>query len=186
MNQFTVGGKEYDAAQVVEHSKKAAGWFGAIAAFSAINSVLVLAGANVSFVIGLGATLIVDGVLLGIREQVDGLALVIITAIGIIINLGFLGTFLLIWWLSRRGFVVAYVVGMIFYLLDGLIFLLFRDIAGIGFHAFFLYMLWAGFGFVKQHKRAQSFLDAGYGEEFVERESEADTLDDDLSSQPGW
>ena len=61
-------------------AKKACGWFAAIAAFSVINSLLIFFKSQVTFVIGLGITTIIDGFMSGMREEVSGNASIIITA----------------------------------------------------------------------------------------------------------
>ncbi|MFQ5608913.1 MAG: hypothetical protein ACE5F8_01425 [Woeseiaceae bacterium] len=44
----------------------------------------------------------------------------------------------------------AYILGMIVYALDGLIFVLVQDWVSVGFHAFVLFMLWGGYGVTKE------------------------------------
>lgn len=158
MTMIVVGGKSYEPQAIIERARKASGWFAIIAAFSAVNSILVLAGAKVSFVVGLGATQLVDAVLAVAREQAQPPVTTIITALGLIVNLGILGVVVAIWQLSKRGSAIAYVVGMVLYLLDALIYVLVGDWVGAGFHVFFLAMLWSGYAFVKQQHRAEQAL----------------------------
>jgi hypothetical protein len=159
-NKIQIGNNSYEPHQVIENAQKAAGWFAAIALFSLINSVLVFLKTDVSFVVGLGVTLCVDAMTLGIREEFQDTTAMIITVIGIIINLAFIGLFLLFWRLSKRGSRTAYIIGMIVYFLDGLIFLLAQDWVGIAFHLFFLFMLWGGYQAIKHRKKAQQILEA--------------------------
>lgn len=158
MAKIEVYKKLYEPYEVVERAKKACGWFGAIAAFSFINSLLVSFQADISFVIGLGVTMIVDGFIFAIQQETTGIATVILIVIGAAINLSLIGVFVVMWLLSRRGSKAAYIIGSALYFLDGLLFLLFRDWVGIAFHAFFLYMLISGYGFIKAKSQAETML----------------------------
>jgi hypothetical protein len=80
------------------------------------------------------------------------------TLIAVAVNLVIIGLVMLIWWLSKRGNAIAYVIGMVLYLLDTAIFLLVQDWVGVGFHVFFLAMLWGGYGFVRAWNVAQQAL----------------------------
>jgi hypothetical protein len=158
MSTIAVGGRPYEPQVVIERARKACGWFALIAAFSAVNSVLILAGAQISFVIGLGATQLVDAVLAVARQQAQPPVATVITAIGLVVNLGILGVIVAIWQLAKRGSIIAYIVGMVLYLLDTVIFLLVGDWFGAAFHVFFLAMLWGGYGFVRQRSSAEQAL----------------------------
>ncbi len=158
MSSITVGSKSYQPEVVIQHARKACSWFAIIAAFSAVNSVLILAGAKISFVVGLGATQLVDAVLAVAREEAQPALTGIITAIGLLVNLGILGVIVAIWQLSKRGSAIAYIIGMVLYLLDTLIFLAVSDWVGAAFHTFFLIALWGGYAFVRQRHGAEQAL----------------------------
>jgi len=113
-----------------------------------------------------------------VQQEAEGTELWIYVSIGIFVNAGILGVSLLIWWLSRRGFLVAYVAGMVFYAFDGLIFLLFGDVFGMVIHAFFLFMLWGGLAFVRQHALAKSILDS------LDEENRDSSDVDDMANEP--
>ncbi len=158
MTAIQVGAKSYKPDEIIEHAKKARGWFAAIAAFSFINSLLIMFGAEVSFVIGLGATQVVDAIVAVMREEIGPSAAAVVSAIGLLTNLCIIGVVMVIWWASGRGSTAAYIVGMVLYGLDGLIFLLVGDWIGVGFHVFFLFMLWSGYRFMREWRNAQAFL----------------------------
>jgi hypothetical protein len=82
----------------------------------------------------------------------------VITAIGLVVNLGILGVIVAIWQLAKRGSIITYIVGMVLYLLDTVIFLLVGDWFGAAFHVLFLAMLWGGYGFVRQRSSAEQAL----------------------------
>lgn len=112
-----------------------ANWFFWIAGLSLINSIISLAGGGTRFIIGLGITQIVDAVAHGAKMG-SGVPLVIdVIAAGIFIPFGLQAR-------KRRNW--AFLIGMILYALDGLLFVLVKDILGIGFHLFALYFIYKG------------------------------------------
>jgi hypothetical protein len=154
MSTLTIGQKSYSREQILANAKKASGWFAIIAFFSLVNSLLLLLQVKVTFVVGLGATQVIDALMLGAREQTSGPAVAVLMVMGLAINLMVLGAVVLIWRLSLRGSTRAYATGMALYLLDGGIFALVGDWVGVGFHVFFLFMLWGGFSFVRRQSAA--------------------------------
>jgi len=60
MANIEVHKKSFEPKEVISEANKACGWFAAIAIFSLINSLLIFFKSSVSFVIGLGITMIVD------------------------------------------------------------------------------------------------------------------------------
>jgi len=160
MANIEVHKKSYEPKEIISQANKACGWFAAIAAFSLVNSLLIFFKSETTFVIGLGITMIVDGIIAVAREEAATAMANFLTVIGFLINLILIGVFALIWFLSKRGSKIAYITGMILYLLDGLLFVLFKDWFGVAFHAFFLYMLIGGYGYIKAKANAESLLAA--------------------------
>jgi hypothetical protein len=158
MTAIEIAGKSYEPREIVEQAKKARGWFAAIAAFSFVNSLLIMFGVEVSFVIGLGATQVVDAIVAVTREQGGASVGAVVSVIGLLMNLCIIGMVVFIWWASGRGSTAAYIVGMVLYALDGFIFLAVGDWIGVGFHVFFLFMLWGGFRFMREWRKAEAFL----------------------------
>jgi hypothetical protein len=112
------------------------GWFYWIAGLSLINTLVYMFGLDWSFIIGLGITQILDS----IAYEVQGVS----RAIFLFINLIITGIFIVLALLSKRGYSWAFVVGMILYVLDGIIFILFQDWAGTAFHLLALYGIYMG------------------------------------------
>lgn len=150
--------KSYEPKEIINHANKACGWFVAIAIFSVINSALIFFKSNTTFVIGLGFTTIVDGIISGIRKEAHGGVANVLTVIGFIINFIVIGIYVLIWYLSKIGSKAAYIIGMVLYALDSLIFFIGPEWVGLGFHAFFLFSIITGYGFVKARAQAVSML----------------------------
>lgn len=120
-------------------------WFYWIAGLSLINSISAFAGSTWRFVIGLGVTQILDlfGNKLGPSGKIVVLGLDLLVA----------GVFILFGVFAVKGQAWAFIVGMVLFTLDGLIFLLAQDWLGIGFHVFVLYCLFRGFNASRQLNR---------------------------------
>ncbi len=117
-----------------------ASWFYWIAGLSLVNVVIDALGSNWSFVISLGITQLLTGVADGVRA--DGATTV---ALGLYLaGLVVTGLFGLCGWLARKPSVIAFILGMIVFGLDTLIFLFAKDWIGVAFHAYALYSLWSG------------------------------------------
>ena len=126
-------------------------WFFWIAGFSMINSVLAFANASIHFVIGLGTTEIFDSGALGFGKGID-IALDILSA----------AFYVLYGFFARQGARWAFIVGAIFYALDGVLLIVFKDWLAVAFHVYALYRIFQGFQAAQQLAvlRTQS---AGYG-----------------------
>jgi len=131
--------------------KSGANWFFWIAGLSLINSIILLAGGQWNFIVGLGMTQIIDTIGLEIAKQAG----VIGNIIAFVVDLFVAGIFIVFGVFSRKRYSWAFIVGMILYALDGLLFLLVQDILSIGFHIFALFCIYAGFRANKLLKTAQ-------------------------------
>jgi hypothetical protein len=115
-----------------------------IAGLSLVNSIVPLVGGHWSFFIGLGITQFIDGVSIAIAQDLEGNGATIVRAIAFVIDLGIAGIFALFGLFARKRYKWAFVIGMVLYALDGLIFLMVPDLLSIGFHLFILYGLYLG------------------------------------------
>ena len=129
-------------ADVGPQIQSAARWFWWIAGLSAVNTVMSLMGSDTNFVLGLGFTALVDAIFANLR------------IVGVGINLLAIGFFFAMGWLGRRGALWAFVLGMVMYTLDGLIYLLLGDMMPVAFHALALYFLGVGAFQLRQSRRA--------------------------------
>jgi len=121
-----------------------ANWFYWIAGLSIVNSLIALFEGGMGFIFGLGITQIVDGVAMAILDEVaEGAG--IIRIIALVTSAVFAGIFALFGWLANRGLGWAFIVGMVLYLMDGLLFLLFGDWLSLAFHGFALYSMFNGY-----------------------------------------
>jgi hypothetical protein len=147
-----------ELAQLHARGTSGAGWFFWIAALSLINSVILLSGGDTHFVVGLGVTLIADVVASGIAEQNPEIAGV---AKGIAFGFdAFVAAIVCLFgWLSRRPVLPIFALGMVLYLLDGLIYVLAEQWMSVGFHAFVLLGMWSGFTAYRQMKAMKAALE---------------------------
>lgn len=114
-----------------------------IAGLSVVNSIISAFGGGMSFVIGLGITQIVDGIALLLAQESPGGAM-LIKAMGLILSIGLSSVFVVFGYFSGKEKRWAFIVGMVFYGLDALILLAFKDWVAVLFHLFFLWSLWGG------------------------------------------
>jgi len=112
-----------------------ANWFFWIAGLSLVNSVIALAGGGTRFILGLGITQMVDAI-----AQQASLGM----SVPLVLDLVATGMFIPFGLQARKRRNWAFLVGMILYALDGLLFVLVKDILGIGFHLFALYFIYKG------------------------------------------
>ena len=123
--------------KIEKQFQSGADWFFWIAGLSLINSIILLAGSEWGFIIGLGITQIIDAIGLLIAEEI-GIAGKIISFIFDIIAAGI---FVLFGVFARKRYKWAFITGMALYAIDGLIFLLVQDFLSIGFHIFALFFM---------------------------------------------
>ena len=131
--------------------KGGANWFYWIAGLSVVNSVISLLQGGVGFIFGLGVTQVVDAIGAAIvEEQGDGAGLIRIIVLGASVFVA--GFFVLFGWLANQGMGWAFLLGMVLYALDGLLFLLVQDWLSLGFHVFALYAMFKGYTALRQLK----------------------------------
>jgi hypothetical protein len=112
--------------------KSAAHWFWWIVALSLINTILIHSGSQTSFAIGLGFTLTVDTLLVGMLP------------VALLVDFFILGFFFAMGYFARKGHRWAFLIGGIVYAADAIIFLVFQDYVAILLHAWALISFWTG------------------------------------------
>ncbi|HEY8561689.1 MAG TPA: hypothetical protein VIL74_15040 [Pyrinomonadaceae bacterium] len=143
-----------DDHELLSRAKGGANWFYWIAALSVVNSLIFHFGGNMSFFAGLGVTQLADAMVFQLSPD-EGLG--ILKIIGFAFDLIVAGIFLLCGLWANRLQSWAFLVGMILYLLDGLLLLVIGVyLPGIllpaAFHAFALFMIFRGFSAARQLK----------------------------------
>jgi hypothetical protein len=127
-----------------------ANWFFWIAGLSLVNSLTILFNGEWSFVVGLGATQIIDGIASVVVEDVEPNVVTIVRVVTLGLDILIALVFVLFGWLARKRMGWAFILGMLLYFVDGLIFLLVQDWLSIGFHAFALFCIFGGYASMKK------------------------------------
>ena len=110
-------------------------WFLWIAGLSLVNTFMAASGKGFVFLIGLGVTQVIDGLAAKMGSN---------AMIGVGFNVIVASIFALFGVFAWRRQSWSFVVGMIFYALDALIFLATSSWIGLAFHVFVLYWLFMG------------------------------------------
>lgn len=141
------------AAAYLSRVQASANWFYWIAGLSLLNSIIVLAvNGRWSFLVGLGVTQFIDGLSIGLSEQVGSATMVIALVLDLIVAGLFVGFGLL----ARKPHTWAFILGMVIYALDGLIFLYFQVWLSFAFHIYVLYRLYQGIAASNKLKALQA------------------------------
>ncbi|GHB98730.1 DUF4339 domain-containing protein [Cerasicoccus arenae] len=136
--------------EAATHFVAGARWFYWIAALSAVNSTIAFFQGGVYFVIGLAFTIIIDEIGFALSEEMGAMAVYI--AFGV--NLVIAGLVALFGYLSLKGIRAVMVIGIVLYIIDGLIFLLAADLLSVAFHAYASFGLIRGFLALNKLKKA--------------------------------
>ena len=118
-----------------------ADWFFWIAGLSLINSIVFLTGKQWNFVIGLGITQVIDAIAIELSKDLGSFVKVIAFFFDVVAA----SIFIIFGILARKRYAWAFIVGMIIYAIDGLLFLLGMDLLSIGFHVFALICIYSGY-----------------------------------------
>ncbi len=113
-----------------------ASWFFWIAVLSIVNTVLILTGSEWSMIIGLGITQVVTAITIEIGSSANVIAFAVTLLVA--------GVFVFFGVFARKRHNWAFIIGMVFYALDSILFLLVGDWLSIGFHVFALYWIYGG------------------------------------------
>jgi hypothetical protein len=108
-----------------------------IAALTIITSFITFFGGGIRFLLSLGVTQVMDV----IATQIGSAAQVVALVLDLIVT----GVFALFGYLAGKKMLWAYIVGMVVFLLDGLLSLVSVDIVGVIAHAVVLFFLFRGF-----------------------------------------
>jgi hypothetical protein len=138
--QVTAPNAGDNTAKALENLQKnitsAGRWFFWIAGLSLINSIIMMAGGNTRFIVGLGVTSLIDGFAKGLGRT-SGLILlpVYLVILAIYCVFGYFAC-------QRKRW--AFITGIVLYALDAVILLLFKEYMSVAFHAFALFCIFAG------------------------------------------
>ena len=121
-----------------------------IAGLSILNSLVFYLGGNFNFVLGLAFTQFVDGFAGALAKDLSGNGPLIIQIVGFIFDLIVAGVFVVFGVFANKRHKWAFIVGIVLYMIDGILFLLFKDFLSFGFHVFILVGLFSGYKSIKK------------------------------------
>ncbi len=124
--------------------RNGASWFFWVAALSLVNSAVVLFGGEWGFLFGLGVTQVVDAIAFAVAAEAAEIA----TAAKVVsfgVNVLIVGFVALMGWLAHKRLQWVFVVGLVLYVFDALIFLLAGDFLSLAFHGWVLFAVTSGF-----------------------------------------
>jgi len=122
--------------------KSGANWFYWIAGLSVINSLIYLSGSEWQFLAGLGITQLADGF---VDVAIENGAPSAMKAVSLVFSFIVVAFFALLGYYGGKRSSIAFVIGIVIYLLDGLLVLLLGEFLVAGFHAVALFFLIRGF-----------------------------------------
>jgi len=125
------GSRAPDAATIAR-IRSAGSWFYWIAGLSLVNTIIAFSGSSWRFLFGLGLTQLFDQGLGGTSAASLLLSVIVVGFCAV------LGVF------ANRGHLWAFIVGMVLFALDGVIFLIGQAWLGVGFHVLVLFFLFRG------------------------------------------
>jgi hypothetical protein len=131
-------------AGLIQRGDNGAKWFYWVAGLSLVNSAIQMGGGGIYFVVGLGATLVADSMAVQIAHENPDIAMgakVLTIGFDVIVAL----ILCIFGWLSTKRYLIFFAIGMVLYVLDGMLFILFQDWMSVAFHAFALYSMIGGF-----------------------------------------
>lgn len=137
---------------LLNRTKGGASWFYWIAGLSLVNSLIFLFGGNWSFFAGLGVTQVIDAI---VDQFTRGGEFSAVKIIAFIIELVIAGVFVLCGLWANKFQTSAFVLGMILYLLDGILLLVIGAYLPAAFHVFALFMIFRGLSAARQIKASQ-------------------------------
>lgn len=144
------------AAAYLAQSISGANWFMWVAALSMINSIISLVNGSWSFLAGLGITQVIDGIAAGVAQQLGGAAMVVALLLDVLVAGFFVGLGLF----ARKQQSWAFIVGMVVYALDAVIFIFFGGWLSVLFHAYVMYRIYQGFAANNKLKALQAEVGA--------------------------
>ncbi len=140
-------------AEIHHRMVSGANWFYWIAGLSLVNALVSAAGSSWGFAIGLGASLVLTEIAKAYSADPEvAKSVVMLLWLANIASIGFIA---LCGWLARRPSTVMFMVGMVVFALDTLIFVMVKDWLGVIFHGVALFYLAKGFMAAREYKAAE-------------------------------
>jgi uncharacterized RDD family membrane protein YckC len=133
-----------DTAKHTKVFEGGARWFYWIAGLSLVNSTAHAAGSQFSFVVGMGVSQLIDGLAVAAGQSIPQVSIAFRVG-ALALNALVASGFALLARLALKRNTWPFVLGMVLYALDGLLFLWLRDWLSLGFHVFALVCIYNGY-----------------------------------------
>ena len=114
-------------------------WFYLIGILSMLNSVLLILGSNLTFVVGLAITQVVDGISTGMAQALSGSLGSFVRVMGLCLDMTIAGLFIGAGYLGNKRHKWAIYAGLVVYILDAFIFVAFSEWLAVVFHGLGIY-----------------------------------------------
>lgn len=128
-------------AELVQRYKSGANWFYWIAGLSLITSIISVGGGDWRFLISLGTTQVIDGLADALSAEIGSAPKVI----GLVLDVILTAIFVLFGVLASKRHLWAYILGMVAFVVDGLVSLVIQDMIGVIAHVVVLVFMIPGF-----------------------------------------
>ncbi|MDD8045513.1 MAG: hypothetical protein PHF14_03515 [Verrucomicrobiota bacterium] len=134
-----------------------ANWFFGIALLSMVHSAFELTGLGSGTLAGLGLGRMINLYALSLADELGFPTLSSLSLMAFGFNLAVAAFFVIMGYVARQEFRLAFLLGIFFYLLDGIILLGIQDFQAIAFHCVVLFLLARGLSFCKELEILQAW-----------------------------
>ena len=130
-----------EAQALKQRCQSGARWFFWIAGLSLITSIVTFFGGGFAFFLSLGTTQVIDGFARGLARELGDATKIV----GLVLDVLVAGVFVLIGWLALKRHLWSFIVGMIFFMLDALVLLIFQIWISFAFHLLVVFWIFKGY-----------------------------------------
>lgn len=130
--------------------RNGANWFYWIAGLSMVNSIVAAFGSEVNFVVGLGVTQIIDSLAGVAKDESTGGTPTAVRAVALGLDAVVAAVLVVIGRFANKRHGWAFILGMVLYTFDALIFLAFQMWMNVAFHVFALVGMGKGYSSLKK------------------------------------
>ena len=127
--------------ELTQRYRNGSTWFYWIAGLTIATSIITFFGGGWRFLISLGTTQIIDAAADAVASGSGGVPKVVALVLDLLVT----GTFVVFGVLAGKRYLWAYILGMVVFLLDGLVSLVIQDWIGVIAHAVVLFFMLRGF-----------------------------------------
>jgi hypothetical protein len=136
----------YEVHALEQKSKSGARWFFWIAGLTIITSIVSLYGGGFAFFLSLGTTQFIDAMARGLSQEFGDATKIVALVLDILVA----GVFGLIGWLALKRYLWSFIVGMVLFMLDALILLVFQIWISFAFHLLVIFWIFKGYQAARQ------------------------------------